>query len=299
MIALRAVRWFAIVLLAVEVALVGPGFAATIADFRLVALSDAPLPGVAAGVVVEQFFSPHIDNGGNVEFFAELLSGVGGVNFTNDLGIWTEHAPGDLHLIARNNDLVLPPNYLFGSILTRDLPISGGGSRYFTASIIDSSNELNSNNGIFRYTAESGLELLAVARSIGVGSLPVVGETITNFYDYNELASVVFKTGSGFGPIWLLDAVHGLRHVATRGSFPSINDLGDVAYRRGERHSAQLVVWNRDAPSPRVVAMVGAPAPGTGDPVAGDPDATSASFAFDLGNSLADWSNLKIIREFE
>lgn len=82
-------------------------------SLRVVALSGVPAPG-APGTLFGALTSgspnqnnygstPVLNNSGKVSFFAQLQSGIGGVNTNNDQGIWLERN-GVLELVAREGD---------------------------------------------------------------------------------------------------------------------------------------------------------------------------------------------------
>jgi hypothetical protein len=82
------------------------------------------LQGTAAAGTTGTFTSfgdIKIGNDGQVTFIATLTSGVGGVDASNNVGIWTGTSETDLHLVARSGQLIA------GKTLTR--PLSLGPSQ--------------------------------------------------------------------------------------------------------------------------------------------------------------------------
>ena len=80
-------------------------------SYRTVALSDSDAPDAGSGAVFQLFSSGRISGGGDVTGEFLLKSGVGGVDLSNDAGIW--HLPRG-GLIAREGaPAPLAPNAAF------------------------------------------------------------------------------------------------------------------------------------------------------------------------------------------
>ena len=78
------------------------------------------LQGAAAAGTTGTFASfgdIQIGNDGQVAFIATLTTGVGGVDASNNIGIWIGNSETDLHLVARSGQLIA------GKTLTRILSL--------------------------------------------------------------------------------------------------------------------------------------------------------------------------------
>ena len=193
------------------------------------------------------------------------MQGVGGTNASNSTAIWSEVAPEDLRFVARQGDPVPGVDYRFGEVEPgENLQMSGGGSTYFIAGI-GKAGPGNGSSGIFRFSPTGDFEFLAASSSVGSG-VPVAGgpgEYFSNFLDFNERGDIAMQTGSGFGPLWNLDS-SGVTMVASAGSFPTINENGDIAHRvTGNNFVDRIVVWNRNSGIARTVAEENTIAPDT------------------------------------
>jgi hypothetical protein len=73
-------------------------------NLRITAREGDLAPGGQGAVFADFFFEPNINASGKVAFMATLKPNVGGVDVTNDRGIWATDAAGTLHLIAREGD---------------------------------------------------------------------------------------------------------------------------------------------------------------------------------------------------
>lgn len=80
-----------------------------------IALEGTVAPG--ANGIFASFADIKIANNGQVAFIATLTSGVGGVDASNNMGIWVGTSETDLHLVARTGELIA------GKTLTRLLSL--------------------------------------------------------------------------------------------------------------------------------------------------------------------------------
>jgi hypothetical protein len=229
---------------------------------RLVALSNDSFDGVPAGVVIDQFSQPHVDTSGRVGFKARLVVGPGGVNSSNDTAIWSENQPGTLRYVAREGDLVPGLNYRFNEPdsgeTTND---SDAGTKFFVGGMTSTLNPATSNSAVFKYSPITGFQVAATSSAVGGGIPSTNSDFFSNFLDTSESGYVAMQTGAGFGPIWSLDSV-GVTQAAGTGSFPALNNLGDVAYRViSANNLRRLEVWNRVG-GQRVVVSQNQAAPG-------------------------------------
>jgi hypothetical protein len=237
-------------------------------EIRIVALKGDSFPGVPSDVRIEQFGFPRVDSLGRAAFKARLLQRVGDTVATNDTAIWTEIAPNDLRFVAREGGPVLDLNYTFNEVEPgENLLMSGGGSTYFIAGISNTVGPPNGSSGIFRFSAAAGLEFLAASSPIGA-VIPTAGGPgvyFSNFLDFNESGDIAMQTEHGFGEILALQSGGELSTVTPTGSFPKINDNGDVVHREtGPEFVDNIVVWNHSALSSRIVASENEIAPGAG-----------------------------------
>ena len=73
-------------------------------DTTLIAREGSQAGGAPAGAVFNFFNDPVLNDTGQVAYEAFLLTGVGGVDFTNDEGIWITGTNGQSLLVAREGD---------------------------------------------------------------------------------------------------------------------------------------------------------------------------------------------------
>ena len=73
-------------------------------QLNLVARKGDKAPGTPAGVAFSTFFSPILNADGQTAFYGRLTGP--GVNSTNNEGIWAQDLSGQLHLIARDGDML-------------------------------------------------------------------------------------------------------------------------------------------------------------------------------------------------
>ena len=83
-----------------------------------VALQGATAPGTTG--TFQSFHDIRLANDGRVAFVASLAVGVGGVDFTNNMGIWIGTSDEDLQLVVRTGEVI------DGKVLTR-LPTDTSG----------------------------------------------------------------------------------------------------------------------------------------------------------------------------
>jgi hypothetical protein len=236
-----------------------------LSGIRTVALSNDSFQGVPSGVVIDQFGYPRVDILGRVGFKAQLLRGPAAVDFNNDTAIWLESEPGTLRYVAREGDPVPGLNYRFNDPDSGEyLRMSNDGSIYFPGGMTSTSSPTTFNSAIFKSSPTSGSQVMVVSSPAGGGIPTTNTDFFSNFLGFNSLGHITMQTGTGFGPIWVLDSV-GLSQIAPTGSFPMINDLGDAAYRVIDNNNLRrLEVWNRNPRASRVIARQNQVAPGTG-----------------------------------
>jgi len=87
-----------------------------------VALHGATAPGTTG--TFQSFHDIRLANDGRVAFVASLAVGVGGVDFTNNMGIWIGTSDEDLQLVVRTGEVI------DGKVLTR-LPTDTSGFSQF------------------------------------------------------------------------------------------------------------------------------------------------------------------------
>jgi len=87
-----------------------------------VALHGATAPGTTG--TFQSFHDIRLANDGRVAFVASLAVGVGGVDFTNNMGIWIGTSDEDLQLVVRTGEVI------DGKVLTR-LPTDPAGLTQF------------------------------------------------------------------------------------------------------------------------------------------------------------------------
>jgi hypothetical protein len=78
---------------------------------RTIALTGTIAPGTTG--TFESFGDLRLDNDGRVAFIARLALGVGGVDLSNNMGIWVGTSRADLQLVVRTGDVI------GGNVLTR------------------------------------------------------------------------------------------------------------------------------------------------------------------------------------
>lgn len=81
-----------------------------------IALEGTTAPGTTG--TFASFVDMKMGNDGTVAFIATLTVGAGGVDLTNNIGIWAGTSETDLHLVARSGELIE------GKTLTRPLSLS-------------------------------------------------------------------------------------------------------------------------------------------------------------------------------
>jgi hypothetical protein len=114
-----------------------------------VALAGTIAPGTTG--TFEQFFDIELGNDGRVAFIASLVVGEGGVDFSNNMGIWVGTAEGDLRLVVRTGEVI------GGSVLT-GLPIVVGGNSEF---------DMNENAVVWIGNFQSPARAIVLSRIIG------------------------------------------------------------------------------------------------------------------------------------
>ena len=69
-----------------------------------IALAGTTAPGTTG--TFSSFGDMRIGENGTVAFIATLALGVGGVDGTNNMGIWSGTSDSDLHLLVRTSDII-------------------------------------------------------------------------------------------------------------------------------------------------------------------------------------------------
>ncbi len=114
----------------------------------LVARKGSQAPGTPGGVVFDAFWHPAINNAGQIAFRAILLTGSGGVDDTNDMGLWSGST-----LVAREGSQApgTPTGAAF-EIFRNNPVLNNAGQVAFRASLRRGSGgvDLTNNNGIWR-----------------------------------------------------------------------------------------------------------------------------------------------------
>ena len=163
-------------------------------SLALVARQGSQAPGTPAGAVFEISNSPLVMNdAGQVAFRANLKTGVGGVDNTNNTGIWLETG-GVLNLIARAGDRApgTPDDVVFNTQFN-NYAINSAGQVYFQGTLTGPGIDYTYNaDGIWLYDPSNGLTL--VVREGDEVTL-TSGETVT-FIDITPNASGYYSGGS-------------------------------------------------------------------------------------------------------
>jgi len=162
-------------------------------SLALVARKGSHAPGTPAGAVFDQFASPLVMNdSGQVAFRAYLKRDVGGVDNTNDTGIWLETG-GVLNLIARSGDRApgTPDDVVFNTQIN-NYAINSVGQVYFQGTLTGTGIDNSNADGIWLYDPSNGLTL--VVREGDEVTL-TSGETVT-FIDITPTADGYYSGGS-------------------------------------------------------------------------------------------------------
>jgi len=278
------------------VCLLGSVAVAQPAALRVVAFFGGGAPGPIPGMVFGSVSTPVLNNSGQTAFQANLQSGSGGVDSTNDQGIWSEHH-GALQLIAREGDQAsgTAPGAHFSSFRTPLL--NNAGQIAFTAKLVQGSGGVTGSNDEASWSDVGGL-LDVVARkgdpAPGAAAGTVFNYSIaTAFNDAGQLlvtASIISDLRDGFwighaGSLQLV-AVEG--NVAPGAPFettfslllgPVMNSMGEVAFYAHLSGTSGQGFWTTSTGSLHKIMRTGDAAPGTSmvfNDVTGAPTINSA-----------------------
>ena len=130
-------------------------------SLALVARKGSQAPGTPAGAVFDQLgYRLVMNDSGQVAFMASLKSDVGGVDSTNNEGIWLE-TDGVLNLIARAGDRApgTPDGVVFNTQIN-NYAINSVGQVYFYGTLTGPGIDNNNADGIWLYDPSNGLTLV-------------------------------------------------------------------------------------------------------------------------------------------
>ncbi len=193
-------------------------------NLELVARSGIQAPGTPAGVQYLGFQArePVINGVGQTAFNATLFGG--GVDATNDSGIWSEGS-GNLALVVREGSHApgTPSGVNFGDFFGSPV-LNGAGQTAFSASLRGSGVDETNDEGIWLERSGS-LELVARSGSPAPGTPSDVNFDSFDKLVLNAAGQIAFQarvTGSGVDltnneGIWASDATGTLRLIARRG----------------------------------------------------------------------------------
>ncbi len=247
-------------------------------DSSLIARAGSQAPGTPAGAVFHFFNPPVLNDGGQVAYHAFLRTGAGGVDLTNDRGIWR-----DSSLIARAGSQApgTPAGAVFNSFFDPVLNDAGqvayrGGLRIGSGGVISTNDE-----GLWR-------DSLLIARAGSQAPGTPAGALFSAFTApvLNDAGQVAYRgtlrTGAGGvvstnnTGVWrdsTLIAREGSQAPGTPAGAvfdffnpPVLNDGGQVAYRGTLRTGAGGVDLTNDRGIWRdssLIARAGSQAPGT------------------------------------
>jgi hypothetical protein len=163
----------------------GPG-----GSLQLLALQGAPAPGIP-GALFSTFDTGLIrgvNELGQVAFSAKLREGFGGVNNTNDSGLWMTDSTGQLVLVAREGGLT-PDGGTFKNAIG-DAGINAAGELIFHATVVHGGNETS---GYWRRDAVGNLTPLVTRQADAPG---------TGGATFQGLSSVPVMNANGDAAFW-------------------------------------------------------------------------------------------------
>jgi hypothetical protein len=227
---------------------------------RTVAHAAFPMPGMPAGVRIEQYAFPRIDRRGRVAFKARLLDGFGGVNNSNHAAIWAETDIGNLKLAARSGGPVTGTNFAFHDVEPgENVQMSGNGAVYFISGMSPIGSPTTFNSGVFQFTRRDGLEIVATSSPTGIPGVPATnGQSITNFLDFNERGDVTVTSSLGLDHLRTVEGAL----IPLPGVGPMVNDAREVAMLTDDFLNTRLLVRSSSGVL-RTLAAEGGVAPGT------------------------------------
>jgi hypothetical protein len=256
---------------------------------RTVALSGQQAPGAEPGSVfsvfdTEEYGGPALNNLGRTAFIATLAHG-GGVDGTNDRGIWSEGS-GSLALEVRDGEQApgTPPGAAF--FFLNDPQFNDAGQVAFVGTLaVGAGGATNANNFGVWITSHDSLLYVARAGDAAPGGPPgAVFNGFTNGLTLNESGQLAFQAGvfGGGGGIWLLSG-GSLEPVVSSGEYapgtsvgttfgginpPSLSDAGRLAFFSNLAIGAdpptydEVGIWSGEPGSLGLAARRGAQAPG-------------------------------------
>jgi hypothetical protein len=119
-----------------------------------VALAGSIAPGTNG--TFAQFHDIKLRNSGRVAFIATLAVGVGGVDFSNNMGIWIGTSEKDLRLVVRTGEII------DGNVLTT-LPTDDGGRNQF---------DMNENAVVWIGSFQSPIRAVVLSQILGENDEP-------------------------------------------------------------------------------------------------------------------------------
>ena len=155
----------------------------------LLARKGSQTPGTPAGAVFEGFSNrPVMNNSGQVVFSASLKTGEGGVDYTNNEGIWIGTA-GNLELVVREGDQAngLNNGTVFNSF--SNYAINSSGQVCIIASVIGTFGY----EGIWLYDPSNGLSLVVAEGDV---MTLTTGKTVTFDDIYYDPSGMSFSGGA-------------------------------------------------------------------------------------------------------
>jgi hypothetical protein len=119
-----------------------------------IALAGASAPGTTGTFAA--FHDIKLGNDSRIAFIATLTVGVGGVDASNNMGIWTGTSDQDLQLVVRTGDVI------GGSVLTRLSRETGGLSQF----------DMNENGVVWIGSFQSPAKAVVFSQFLGDGAQP-------------------------------------------------------------------------------------------------------------------------------
>ncbi|QEG34877.1 DUF7453 family protein [Bythopirellula goksoeyrii] len=289
------------VLFAIVAAIVGVMIANSavgqVGQFRTVALSDTPAPGIASGVDYDSFspslFKLSVNDAGEVAYVG-ALSGIG-VDATNDQALFSEGGGSGAVPLARRGEQTagLPTGLVFGDQIseptgTVEVLLNNAGQ---TAGRLDiEGGAATINRAVFSDAAGGGLFKLARSRGTIDGSETIPSSDLPRYVDigrlqFNDAGRTAFwasingtgingsnnqiiqseSGGSGLEPVvqsgvpapGAPDA-----HFAGFGSVISLNNVGDLAFLAnltgsGVTPSTDWAIYSASGPDLSLIARAG------------------------------------------
>lgn len=246
-------------------------------DTRTVILAGDQAPGTLAGAVFSGFSSPTLNSSGQVAFNASLQFGQGGVDETNNSGLWVEN-DGVLNMVAREGSQApgTPTNF---TNFASELPpvFNSRGDMAFRATL-EETPDGKSIKGIWKKLAGGPLQLVDSRNDFAanVFSTPVLNDAGEVAYskkttDNNTgvtTRSIRLESGGSQRVVYSSDDPGFLGQ-------PSLNNAGELAF--SAINDGGSYIYSESGGSLRIVARNGGAAPGTPQGAVFDWFGTSAS----------------------